>query len=459
MNRYKFRDGRQLRCGYTTGTCAAAAAEAAAGFLLTGKKTPSVSILLPAGSTAELSVEFSELEYGEEFQFAAAGASLPADAEQNRKIFNGVSPAFRSAGKITGSTGARWNSNAEKRAMAAVCGVRKDAGDDADITDGMLICARVRLTERNFFAGEERTSFSQEEKDGIFITGGDGVGRVTKPGLDQPVGAAAVNTVPRRMISDAVKKICDREGYDGMVFVEIFVPGGAEAAKKTFNPLLGIEGGISILGTSGIVEPMSDSAVVETIRAEIRVKARERGNFPEKAAEFPVCLAAVPGNYGMKFACEELAISEDRIVKCSNFIGDMLNACWEYRLSGILLIGNAGKLIKLTSGVMNTHSSHADARIETVIACSLAAGASLDLLRQISGCVTTEAAFSLLYKEGLAQKTMDIAAERAAAHMARRVRDQLKTGVILFSSSSGIASFGGAAKGLLEELRKRERNR
>ena len=253
MNRYKFRDGRQLRCGYTTGTCAAAAAEAAAGFLLTGKKTPSVSILLPAGSTAELSVEFSELEYGEEFQFAAAGASLPADAEQNRKIFNGVSPAFRSAGKITGSTGARWNSNAEKRAMAAVCGVRKDAGDDADITDGMLICARVRLTDRNFFAGEERTSFSQEEKDGIFITGGDGVGRVTKPGLDQPVGAAAVNTVPRRMISDAVKKICDREGYDGMVFVEIFVPGGAEAAKKTFNPLLGIEGGISILGTSGIV--------------------------------------------------------------------------------------------------------------------------------------------------------------------------------------------------------------
>ena len=400
-----------MRYGFTTGSCAAAAAKAAAYMLLTGREKTEITIETPKG--------------------------IPYTA------------------KIR---------NICRKEQEVSCAVEKDGGDDPDITTGALICAKVsfaEITDRKAREepGRKNGTGHAPEQAQVVIDGGIGVGRVTKPGLDQPVGAAAVNTVPRRMISDAVKKICDREGYDGMVFVEIFVPGGAEAAKKTFNPLLGIEGGISILGTSGIVEPMSDSAVVETIRAEIRVKARERGNFPEKATEFPVCLAAVPGNYGMKFACEELAISEDRIVKCSNFIGDMLNACWEYRLSGILLIGNAGKLIKLTSGVMNTHSSHADARIETVIACSLAAGASLDLLRQISGCVTTEAAFSLLYKEGLAQKTMDIAAERAAAHMARRVRDQLKTGVILFSSSSGIASFGGAAKGLLEELRKRERNR
>ena len=280
------------------------------------------------------------------------------------------------------------------------------------------------------------------------------MGRVTKPGLDQPVGAAAVNTVPRRMICREVEDVCREAGYEGRISVEISVPGGEEAAAGTFNPLLGIEGGISILGTSGIVEPMSDRAVIETIRTEIRSKAvsmREEGK--------DVFLAAVPGNYGMKFLREELGLEAESAVKCSNFIGEMLDACWEYGVNGILLAGNAGKLIKLAAGVMNTHSSQADARIETVLACSLEAGASLDLLHRTAECVTTEGAFSLLQREGLAQRVLDIAAERAAAHMARRVRNQLNTGIVIFSSEAGISARGGEAGKILEKIRIQERKR
>lgn len=474
MNRYKFKDGRRLRCGYTTGACAAAAAKAAAEILLSGaaaegvkKKSAAVTVCLPDGSEIEIPIEDVELEYAEN-GFFIESTGEPISGELKNPF-----PA------------------------SVMCSVRKDAGDDADVTDGLLICARVRINpvgqDKNFqktdvFDGEARsadeirTTQRTEGRNGdiVQIDGGIGVGRVTKPGLDRAVGEAAINTVPRQMITEAVLQVCERVGFEDSIFVEISVPKGVEAAAKTFNPMLGIEGGISILGTSGIVEPMSDAAIVETIRTEIRVKSTEiraKSAQPriesselraESAAEIravlkkdsdiqrearSVYLAAVPGNYGMKFACEGLQLREKNIVKCSNFIGDTLDAACEYGLSGILLIGNAGKLIKLAAGIMNTHSSQADCRIETVIACSLEAGASLELLKRVSGCVTTEAAFSVLKEEGLAQCVLDIAAERAAAHIARRVRSKIKTGVILFSSESGLSSYGGNAAEILRELR------
>ena len=174
-------------------------------------------------------------------------------------------------------------------------------------------------------------------------------------------------------------------------------------------------------------------------------------------------LAAVPGNYGMKFACESLHLDPERIVKCSNFIGETLDAACEFGLSGLLLAGNAGKLIKLASGIMNTHSSQSDARIETVIACSLEAGASLEVLKELADCVTTESAFCLLKRRGLGQRVLDIAAARAARHMQRRTRGNLRTGIILFSRESGLISKAGAARELErflkadaeEEIRKR----
>lgn len=432
MNRYKFKDGRKLRCGYTTGTCAAAAAAAASKLLLTGESVRQVSVELPEGGEAEIAVEFVRME--ENVKYAEAG----------RKS-GGISAASR------GLSECRDGDVAGMPPVSVSAGVRKDAGDDADVTDGMLICVTVcpeGAGERMDYssAGEEGAGKDFGER--VVISAGRGVGRVTKPGLDQPVGEAAVNTVPRRMICREVEKVCREAGYDGRISAEISVPGGEEAAAKTFNPLLGVEGGISILGTSGIVEPMSDRAVVETIRTEVRSKAalcRQRGQS--------VCLAAVPGNYGMRFLREKLGLRDDRVVKCSNFIGETLDACWEYGADGILLAGNAGKLIKLAAGVMNTHSSEADARMETIVSCSLEAGASLELLRRTAECVTTEAAFSLLGGEGLAQRVLDIAAERAAAHMARRVRNQTAVGIVIFSSESDLSARGGDAEAILEKMK------
>lgn len=438
MNRYKFKDGRRLRCGYTTGTCAAAAAAAAVRLLLKGESVRQVFVELPEGGEAEIAVEFVRME--ENVKYAEAGRES-----------GGISAASRGLSEC-------WDGDVAGMPPVSVsAGVRKDAGDDADVTDGMLICVTVcpeGAGERMDYssAGEEGAGKDFGER--VVISAGRGVGRVTKPGLDQPVGEAAVNTVPRRMICREVEKVCREAGYDGRISAEISVPGGEEAAAKTFNPLLGVEGGISILGTSGIVEPMSDRAVVETIRTEVRSKAalcRQRGQS--------VCLAAVPGNYGMKFIRETLGLQEESAVKCSNFIGETLDACWEYGIEGILLAGNAGKLIKLAAGVMNTHSSEADARMETIVSCSLEAGASLETLRRTAECVTTEAAFSLLKKEGLAQAVLDIAAERAAVHMARRVKNQVTAGIIIFSAESGLTAWGGEAEAILEKIRIQERNR
>ena len=561
MNRYKFKDGRQLRCGYTTGTCAAAAAKAAAELLLCSAPqnrsesvlksdelvltsesgapqktlvsvseetadaeaelngappeyskqvkanadffehgTPSVppgysdivlknvTVFLPDGTEARIPIAEAEVEYAE--------SSDAPESEEKRAICTTCEGNEFSQPHKKNEYGRR-----EQPYIASVkCSVRKDAGDDADVTDGLLICARVRMNtagcDENLRKENLRKNEASGSRDGnsdgggdttlldgllkgmqesgssdisgiVQIEGGIGVGRVTKPGLDQAVGEAAINTVPRRMITDAVLEVCERVGFEGRLLVEISVPEGVEAAEKTFNPMLGIEVGISILGTSGIVEPMSDAAIVETIRTEIRVKSAEirctnEKNAPRAALqedavvqrepESGVFLAAVPGNYGMKFACGQLGLREENIVKCSNFIGETLDAACEYGLSGILLIGNAGKLIKLAAGIMNTHSSQADGRLETVIACSLEAGAPIQLLKRISGCVTTEAAFSLLKEEGIAQQVLDIAAYKAGKYAARRVRSSIKTGVVLFSSEADLVSYGGNAAEILDYL-------
>lgn len=412
MNRYKFKDGKRLRCGYTTGTCAAAAAKAAAVVLL------------------------KEMSRQKKEQTDTDGISCIG-----RSTYDDETADFVSL-RLPDGTEARIpvEEISTEKAGLVRCAVRKDAGDDADITDGMLICASVRTGDS-----------------GIVIRGGRGVGRVTKPGLDQPPGEAAINSVPRKMICGAVQEICSLYGYEGGMIVEISVPGGEKAAEKTFNPMLGIEGGISILGTSGIVEPMSDTAVVETIRAEMRVKYQEQKNAGgRQTGGDGVVLAAVPGNYGMKFACEVLGLEPAKIVKCSNFLGETFDAACELGLSGLLLTGNAGKLIKLAAGIMNTHSSQSDARMETVIACSLEAGASLEVMKEISGCVTTEAAFSLLNRCSLGQQVLDIAADRAARHMRRRTGGKIRTGIILFSQESGLISRGGDAQEL-ERLLRREK--
>lgn len=263
---------------------------------------------------------------------------------------------------------------------SASCAIQKDSGDDPDITNGCLVYARV-----------SRTS------EGFTLAGGEGIGRVTKPGLDQPVGAWAINTVPRRHIQETCELVCREQHYEGGLHVSISIPGGELLAERTFNARLGIEGGLSVLGTSGIVEPMSQAAIVKTIQAELSVLA-ELGHRS---------VVLTIGNYGEAFARDVLGLSLDAHVKCSNFIGETIAAAAEKGFAHALLVGHLGKLVKLGIGITNTHSSYGDGRMETLIACALEAGASLELLRAVQQSVSTDAALEHLRSAGMLDATLE----------------------------------------------------
>ncbi len=366
MSEYVYKNGKKLRCGYTTGTCAAAAAQCAARMLLGLSEDLCAFVRTPSGTCLELPVSLID-----------------------------------------------------RTDSAVCCAVRKDAGDDADVTDGLMILARVEL------AGER-----------IRIEGGEGIGRVTRPGLDQPVGEAAINHVPRQMIREALSEAALQAGYGGGLRAVISAPGGELIAHKTFNPRLGIEGGISILGTSGIVEPMSDQAVIDTIRAQIRMRM----------AEGEKTVYITPGNYGEEFIREKTNLCLDSFVKCSNFIGDALDIAQEYGAERILLIGHIGKLVKLGCGIMNTHSRFADARMETLSACILLAGGPADTARAVLSCNTTEDAVELMREDGCLDAPMKLLADRIEDAMSRRVYGKMQTGTVFFSRQSGLCVTGRNAE-------------
>lgn len=358
MDYYISRGGKKLRCGYTTGTCAAAAAKSAAYTLLTGEKIASVILKIPKGITLHLDTELLE------------------QTEQ-----------------------------------AVIYAVQKDAGDDPDITDGITICAKV-----------EKTQDGQ-----IIIKGGDGVGRVTKPGLACGVGEAAINPTPRAMILEAVQEICFQAGYGGGLCVTIFVPKGASIAAKTYNPHLGIEGGISILGTSGMVEPMSEQALLSTIEAELKVV---------RASGHRIAVVS-PGNYGMDFAQKQLGIDLERAVKCSNFIGEAIDMAAASGFAAMLLIGHAGKLVKIAGGIMNTHSKTADARMEILTAHAALAGAGSKVIRDVFDSVSVDNAFSVLQKSGYLKPVMERVTEQVQKHLERRAGN-MEIGAIIFSNQFGL---------------------
>ena len=355
LREYVTKNGKRMRCGYTTGSCAAGAAGGATEMLLTGNTVEMVRMDTPKG--IRLDLEIVDPELGEDY---------------------------------------------------ARCAVQKDSGDDPDITNGILVYATARKTDV-----------------GIVIDGGEGVGRVTKPGLDQPVGAAAINSVPRRMITEQVEAACQRCGYNGGIEIIISIPDGAALAKKTFNPRIGIEGGISVIGTTGIVEPMSNAALVDTIKVELSVLAASG------AKGVLLC----PGNYGETFAREQLGLSMQRQVSTSNFIGDGVQAAAAAGFERILLVGHIGKLVKLGIGMTNTHSQNGDGRMETLIACALARGADLGLLRTIQNCVTTDAALDALSDSGLLKPTMDLLGERIQATLERWTPAKVEIGFICFTNA------------------------
>lgn len=354
-----------MRYGFTTGSCAAAAAKAAAYMLLSGRQKNTITIETPKG--IPYTADILEITRGEK---------------------------------------------------AVQCAVRKDGGDDPDITSGALINAEVSLTDHT------RTQATDTR---IHIDGGIGVGRVTKPGLDQPVGNAAINHVPREMIAKEVLEVCDLMDYKGNLQVIISVPEGEAIAKQTFNPRLGIVGGISILGTSGIVEPMSNQALLDTIRVELNQRRAEGFDY----------IAVAPGNYGLDFMKKAYGYDLDKSVKCSNFIGVTIDMAVECGFTRMLLTGHIGKLIKVAGGIMNTHSKEADCRMELLSAFAIHEGAGADVAAKILDCVATEEAVRLLREAGKQQEVMDYAMERIMFYLNKRAGGRMQIDCIMYDNTFG----------------------
>ena len=360
MDSFITKDGKKLRRGYTTGSCAAAAAKAAAMMLLENRALASVWLMTPGG--IELALPLCEITRGDGF---------------------------------------------------VSCGVVKDSGDDPDVTNGIIVCAKV---EKTGALGK------------ITIDGGVGIGRVTKPGLDQPVGAAAINSTPRRMITEALLGVCEDCGYSGGLRVLIYAPQGVALAKKTFNPRLGIEGGLSVLGTTGIVEPMSDEAVVETIRTELSVR-RAAGQ---------TTVLFTPGNYGADFIQKALGLDASAVVLTSNFIGDAFSMAAKAGFRVALLIGHIGKLVKLAGGMFNTHSRYGDCRAEIFAAHAAACGADAKTVAAILNSAMTDEMLRLLDEAGLRNAVMDSVMEKIHFQLTHRTVEAMRVGAIAFSNVYGI---------------------
>lgn len=285
------------------------------------------------------------------------------------------------------------------------CAVRKDSGDDPDITNGILIYARVSIADND-------ASDETEQGVNVVITGGRGIGVVTKPGLDRPVGSYAINSTPLAMIRQEVTAAAELAEYTGCINVEISAPDGEGIAERTFNPKLGIKGGISIIGTSGIVEPMSSRALLDTIRLEL-VQRKESG--------YDYAVIA-PGNYGRELILKKFGYDIDKSIKCSNYIGETIDMAVTAGYKRILIAGHIGKLIKVAGGIMNTHSREADCRMEILTAVSAVNGADNTLCKSIMGCVTTEEALRFIDTAGLLKPVMDEVVRRIEDHLTDRIR-------------------------------------
>lgn len=379
-NYYHIVNNKKMRFGYTTGSCAAGAAKAAAKILLSGEKTDTIELMTPKGIL--LTLEILQISVGE----------------------NEVS-----------------------------CAVRKDAGDDPDMTDGLEIFASVKKTA----------------VPGISIDGGTGVGRITRKGLEQPVGSAAINQVPRSMILRETQDICREYGYEGGLKIVISIPRGEEIAARTFNPRLGIQGGLSVLGTSGIVEPMSEAALIKSIEVEMRQKA-------ENGAEY---LLVTPGNYGMSFLKEHLGIRifEEQFLKCSNYVGETIDQAVNLGVKGILFAAHIGKFVKVAAGIMNTHSRSADARAEILAANAIRAGISLEGARKILDTVTTEEALEIIEQEGIMTEVMQELTERILTYLDHRAYGNLLLGAVIFSNEYGYLGETAHVQELLGLLGKQEK--
>lgn len=379
MEEYVIKNQKKLRLGITTGTCSAAAAQAAAIQLLLGVESHAVTLRTPKGMTVSVPVYL-----------------LEADAD-------------RVSYKVV-----------------------KDSGDDPDVTNGTDVCVTVAYAKqrvREWIDGSQDRScaFTSESFPYLTLDGGIGIGRVTKEGLEQAVGQAAINRVPRQMIFAAVADVCEKANVCEPLHITVWMPEGETLAKRTFNPKLGIEGGLSILGTSGILEPMSEQAIVATIETEIR---QLHAVGEEK-------VLVTPGNYGQAYASEYLGLDLAKSVKSSNYIGDTIDLAISYGMKDFLLVGNIGKLVKLAAGIFNTHSKVADGRGEIFAVHAAMAGAEAKVVQEIYDCINTDRMLDVLEREGLREVVMQSILAAIEKHVAGRVGDTMRFGVIVFSEKYG----------------------
>ncbi len=353
LDLYVIKEGKKLRCGYTTGSCATAAAKAAA-------------IMLEKGQT----IEYVEID-------------TPANIRLKLEVYN-------------------QNIESDK----ASCSVEKDAGDDPDNTDGIHIFAGVKKRD-----------------DGkVSIDGGIGIGRIKTKGLFGEIGDAAINPVPRQMIEKELLEL-SKGGYD----VIIYAPEGELVGKKTFNKNIGIEGGISIIGSKGIVYPMSEEALLKTIYMEMDMIEKTHGKEN---------IVLVPGNYGEKLA-DSLDINYPK-VKISNFVGDSLLYAYSKGFKNITLVGHIGKFCKLALGVFNTHSKVCDARMEAFVYYLAFMGAPIELLETINKTLTAEEGVEICIEEGYGKviKNMESGAEERIRKYLKDENINIK--VIIYSMNRGV---------------------
>ena len=370
---YVIRGNKKMRFGYTTGSCAAAACKGATEILLGGKLQETVTLMTPKGILLTLELKDIQIE----------------------------------TDKVT-------------------CAIRKDAGDDPDTTNGILVYATVEKTKEQ----------------GITLDGGIGVGRVTKAGLSQKIGEAAINPVPKSMILRAATEIAEKYDYEGGLKIIISVPEGVEIGKKTFNPRLGIIGGISILGTSGIVEPMSEVALVQSIRVEMKQHFSQGEEY----------LLVTPGNYGADYLREHMNLPYEKNIKCSNYVGETIDMAIDMGVKGILFIAHIGKFVKVAAGIMNTHSHSADARMEVLASNAIRAGAPLECAKEILNASTTDEALDILNRYQMTQGTMKEVLDRIQFYLNHRSYEQILLGAVVFSNTCGYLGQTADAAKLIEKI-------
>ena len=370
---YVIRGNKKMRFGYTTGSCAAAACKGATEILLGGKLQETVTLMTPKGILLTLELKDIQIE----------------------------------TDKVT-------------------CAIRKDAGDDPDTTNGILVYATVEKTKDQ----------------GITLDGGIGVGRVTKAGLSQKIGEAAINPVPKSMILRAATETAEKYDYGGGLKIIISVPEGVEIGKKTFNPRLGIVGGISILGTSGIVEPMSEAALVQSIRVEMKQHFSQGEEY----------LLVTPGNYGADYLREHMDLPYEKNIKCSNYVGETIDMAIDMGVKGILFIAHIGKFVKVAAGIMNTHSHSADARMEVLASNAIRAGAPLECAKEILNASTTDEALDILNRYQMTQGTMKEVLDRIQFYLNHRSYEQILLGAVVFSNTCGYLGQTADAAKLIEKI-------